>query len=257
LLLLRNQLFLTVVPYTTTPFTRDSLISKMSRMNRTLLILFAGLAVLANYVSAQETSESDYLDFPKIDNDESNRFFIVTTNATEVGIGLNRFLLSVGGILALLAILALVLFYYEGASANDSYGYSGYSDYNSGYARKSSYDPYAIDWDKFSIVDWLSIGEEAYRKFDPSDLNCQKRLICEIHQNTSKFGAAASKMVDFFSYLHYAEVLRLPEQFRTLVQEYMDAAERGRTMKKECGEVYDMCDFSVKNMVDKYNHNEI
>jgi len=220
-------------------------------MNRTLLIVVAGIAFLATKASA----ESSDLTFEEYD--EKERFFIITDNTTEIAIGLNAFLLGLGGILALAAILALVLFYAEGAP-NDSYGYSGYSDdYTSGYARKSSYDPYSIDWEKFSILDWLSIGEEAYRKFDPSDLNCQKRLICEVHQNTEKFGSAATKMVDLFSYLQYAEVLRLPEQFKSLVEEYMDAAERGRTLKKDCGEVFDSCDFSVKTMVDKYSQNEI
>lgn len=61
-----------------------------------------------------------------------------------------------------------------------------------------SFDPYAIDWEKFSIIDWIAIGEEAWRKFDPADLECQKRLICEIHQNTSRFGAPAARLVDLF-----------------------------------------------------------
>jgi len=233
-----------------------------------MLLPLTGLLVLSSLANAYNFNNDIY------DNDLSMRqgdynpdgtprIFLNLTETSYITLNTSLLLFS-AGILLWSVAAGLALYYLLTLHTAESGGYdnTGY-DYGStggGYGGRKfhgSYDPYAIDWDKFSIVDWLSIGEEAYRKFDPSDLNCQKRLICEIHQNTSKFGAAASKMVDFFSYLHYAEVLRLPEQFRTLVQEYMDAAERGRTMKKECGEVYDMCDFSVKNMVDKYNHNEI
>lgn len=60
-----------------------------------------------------------------------------------------------------------------------------------------------------------------------------------------------------YSYLQYAEVLSLPDEFKALVEEYLDAADRGRSLQKECGEVYNSCQFSVKKMVDKYSHNEI
>ncbi|XP_071546809.1 uncharacterized protein [Panulirus ornatus] len=143
-----------------------------------------------------------------------------------------------------------------GYGSGSSYGNSGggYSSYSS-YRR--SFDPYGIDWEKFSILDWIAIGEEAWRKFDPSDLECQKRLICEVHQNTSRFGTPAARLVDIFSYLQYAEVLSLPDEIKALIEEYNDAADRGRSLQKDCGEVYTTCDFSVKKIMDKYSHNEI
>jgi len=226
-------------------------------MNRTLISL-VGAAILIACASAQdEYSKSSNLlsDFDS-EADGDSRLFLSTTNTTSVTIGYNSFVLGIVGTLALLSLLALALFYAAGAE-DQSYGESGYADYSSGYSRKSSFDPYAIDWEKFNIIDWISIGEEAWRKFNPSDLDCQKRLICEVHQNTTKFGAAAARMVDLFSYLQYAEVLSLPDEFKALVEEYLDAADRGRSLQKDCGELYDSCDFSVKKMVDKYNHNEI
>ncbi|XP_045615294.1 uncharacterized protein [Procambarus clarkii] len=140
---------------------------------------------------------------------------------------------------------------YGGSGYGGSGGYSSYSSY------RRSFDPYAIDWEKFSILDWIAIGEEAWRKFDPADLECQKRLICELHQNTSRFGTPAARLVDLFSYLQYAEVLSLPDEFKALIEEYNDAADRGRSLQKDCGEVYTTCDFSVKKIVDKYSHNEV
>ncbi|KAK3849158.1 hypothetical protein Pcinc_044071 [Petrolisthes cinctipes] len=144
---------------------------------------------------------------------------------------------------------------YGSGGGNGGYGNSGgYSTYSS-YRR--SFDPYAIDWEKFSILDWIAIGEEAWRKFDPADLECQKRLICEIHQNTQRFGYPAARLVDLFSYLQYAEILSLPDEFKALIEEYNDAADRGRSLQKDCGEVYTTCDFSVKKIMDKYSLNEV
>lgn len=202
--------------------------------------------------------------------DEEGRLLFPIVIGSTTGLNLNITTLAAiaallsSALLTLLGLTALgfLLFSLLSGGHGDS-GYSGSGGYGGGggYSTYSSYrrsfDPYAIDWEKFSILDWISIGEEAWRKFDPADLDCQKRLICEIHQNTSRFGVAASKMVDLFSYLQYAEVLSLPDEFKALVEEYLDAADRGRSIQKDCGEVYNSCEFSVKSMVDKYSHNEI
>jgi len=236
-------------------------------MNRTLL-QFAGLLLLSSCTLANEYYPNADLDLQgnlkESSSIDDGRLLLIFSNTSATGsfITFNTtLLLFSAGILLWRIAGGLVLYYLLTSPAYDSgSGYSGYDDYgSSGYGRKNrgSFDPYAIDWEKFSILDWISIGEEAYRKFNPSDLDCQKRLICEVHQNTSKFGAAASKMVDLFSYLQYAEVLTLPDEIKALVEEYLDAADRGRSLQKECGEVYSSCEFSVKNMVDKFTHNEI
>lgn len=59
------------------------------------------------------------------------------------------------------------------------------------------------------------------------------------------------------SYLQYAEVLSLPDEIKALIEDYNDAADRGRSLQKECGEIYQTCDFSVKKIMDKYSHNEV
>ncbi|XP_042855901.1 uncharacterized protein LOC122242637 isoform X5 [Penaeus japonicus] len=225
-------------------------------MNRTLVVLalVAGLATLTMGFSPETLNE-----YPVADDNPEGRFFI-STNATSVTVGYASFILGITSLLVLGAVLALAYFYATGEDSG-SYGYSGYSgssdsSYGS-HGRKASFDPYAIDWEKFSILDWIAIGEEAWRKFDPADLECQKRLICEIHQNTSRFGSPAARLVDVFSYLQYAEVLSLPDEIKALIEDYNDAADRGRSLQKECGEIYQTCDFSVKKIMDKYSHNEV
>jgi len=146
---------------------------------------------------------------------------------------------------------------YSGSGGSGGGGYSGGggSSYSSDYKR--SFDPYSIDWEKFSILDWISIGQETWEKFNPADADCQLRLICEVHQNTGKFGHAAQKMVDVFSYLQFIEVLSLPDEIKALVEEWLNAADRGRNGQKDCGEIFQTCDYSVNKIVDKFSHNEI
>ncbi|XP_050693181.1 uncharacterized protein LOC126983955 isoform X4 [Eriocheir sinensis] len=224
-------------------------------MNRTLVVLalVAGLATCAKGFSPEALDE-----YPVVaDDDPESRLFLVTSNTTTVTVGYASFILGVTSIIVLGALICLAYFYVTGDDLN-KYDYSGSgSGYSGTYARKASFDPYAIDWEKFSIIDWIAIGEEAWRKFDPADLECQKRLICEIHQNTSRFGVPAARLVDLFSYLQYAEVLSLPDEIKALIEEYNDAADRGRSIQKDCGDVYTTCDFSVKQIMEKYSHNEI
>lgn len=34
-----------------------------------------------------------------------------------------------------------------------------------------------------SVLDWIAMAEEVYRNFDATSMDCQKRLVCELHQN--------------------------------------------------------------------------
>jgi len=202
--------------------------------------------------------------------DDEGRLLVIPigTGTTTNGLSLNLTTLAgiasllASGLITLLGLGALGFLLYSlfaggggsGYSGSGGSGYGGGSSYSS-YRR--SFDPYSIDWEKFSILDWIAIGQEAWEKFDPADADCQLRLICEVHQNTSKFGLAAQKMVDVFSYLQFLEVLSLPDEVKVLVEEWLNAADMGRNNRKECGEIFQTCDFSVNKMVDKYTHNEI
>ena len=49
------------------------------------------------------------------------------------------------------------------------------------------------------------------------------------------------------------ELLNLPSEMRMLLDEYMDAANKGRTSQKTCEELFSGCQFSIKNLITKYN----
>ena len=40
--------------------------------------------------------------------------------------------------------------------------------------------------------------EEMWRKFDVKEMACQKRVLCELHQNEAALGPAATKIVNMF-----------------------------------------------------------
>jgi len=182
-----------------------------------------------------------------------------TGSTTSVTIG-NAGYIALGAalLIPLIAGLALLFYLFRG---DDSSGYSSYGNTGgySSYARSSGqkFNPYGMNWENLSILDWISMGQEAWDKFDPANLDCQKRLICEIHQNKAKLGPPAQTMVDIFGYLHYAEILSLPDELKMILEEYMEASEKGRTMQKDCQQLYMTCDFSMSGIINKFSTNEI
>ena len=60
-------------------------------------------------------------------------------------------------------------------SNNDAYGYQG-----------------------MNIIQWISMLQDLYEKFDYNDLDCQKRLICEVMREPEYFGSMAKKFKNGF-----------------------------------------------------------
>ena len=55
-----------------------------------------------------------------------------------------------------------------------------------------------MDWDSMNILNYISIISDLWEKLDIKDVACQKRLLCELHQNESALGPAASRIVNVF-----------------------------------------------------------
>ncbi|XP_043194806.1 uncharacterized protein LOC122366521 isoform X3 [Amphibalanus amphitrite] len=194
------------------------------------------------------------LDPYEVEDPSDARFLFNTSN---LSVSLNSVyagLLAILGGLALLAGLAYLLYLLSGDTDT---GYSSLSSYgsggSSGYSARSASDPYSAVFDKLSILDWIAMMEEVYRNFDATKMECQQRIVCELHQNENTWGTTARKMNDAFSYLQYLELLNLPSEMRMLLDEYMDAANKGRTSQKTCEEMFSGCQFSIKNLITKYN----
>merc|ERR1712156_1219183 len=86
--------------------------------------------------------------------------------------------------------------------------------------------------DGLNIVSWISMLQDVYEKFDYNDLDCQKRLICEVMKEPGFYGAVAQKFKTGFRYAKYLEILDLPDDMRELLDEYMDANSRADQQKR-------------------------
>lgn len=107
--------------------------------------------------------------------------------------------------------------------------------------------------------------EDMWRKLDVKDPNCQKKILCELHQNERALGPAASRIVNVFgyasktfktcvnidsmkihSYARYLSFLNIPDALKNMIEDYQDAADRGRSLNGgECRDYFDSCEFSL------------
>merc|ERR1712218_579141 len=180
------------------------------------IVLFAATAY------AQEEYE--------LDQSEA-RFLYFNTSSTATS-------LTLLGALILLGVIGYLV-YVGGLLGTSSYNrndYYGQVDYQQGaydYSQQAQYrsanDGY--DYNGLNIIQWISMLQDLYEKFDYNDLDCQKRLICEVMREPEYFGSMAKKFKNGFQYAKYLEVLSLPDDMRELLDEYLDANSRADQQK--------------------------
>merc|ERR1719369_792042 len=159
-------------------------------------------------------------------------------------LGVIFYLVYVGGLLAPVS-----------GNAYNRYG-QDYGQYyqNGQYQARSASDGY--DFNAMNVIQWISMLQEVYEKFDYNDLECQKRLICEVLKEEEYFGNVSKKMKSGFQLARYLEVLNMPDDFRELLDEYLDASERS-VGQKECEEFF-QCPYSLKDSVKRdFNGNAL
>merc|ERR1712088_359904 len=120
------------------------------------------------------------------------------------------------------------------------------------YGEKTNYNYYSKrsapeGMNVMNVIQWISMLQEVYEKFDYNDLECQKKLICEVMREPEYFGNMSSKLKSGFQMARYLEVLNMPDDFRELLDEYMDASERSDG-QKACEEFF-QCPYSIKDSV--------
>ena len=49
------------------------------------------------------------------------------------------------------------------------------------------------DYNGFNIIRWISMLQDLYEKFDYKDLDCQKKLICEVMSEPEYYGKIAQR----------------------------------------------------------------
>jgi len=140
-------------------------------------------------------------------------------------------------------LVGLSFLFVETAGTSESaYGSYGSNQYAYGQYARSANNGFL---DGLNIVSWISMLQEVYEKFDYNDLDCQKRLICEVMKEPGFYGAVAQKFKTGFQYAKYLEILDLPDDMRELLDEYMDANSRA-DQQKSCEEFF-TCPYSIKD----------
>jgi len=149
------------------------------------------------------------------------------------------------------AILVLVIGYLAFANVSgSSSSYYNRNDYE-------NYDPYAEAQygqyrsaqngflDGLNILSLLSMAQDAYENFDYNDLDCQKRLVCEVMKEPEYYGSVATKFATGFEYAKYLELMNMPDDIRELLDEYLDANSRAKD-QKTCQDFF-TCPYSIKD----------
>jgi hypothetical protein len=183
-------------------------------------------------------------DFDLTEAEADPRLFFV--NFTSSLVTVNTTLLAYGLIfLAILGAAAVALYYlYLESQSSSSYGSYGSNAYSQSYNYARSNDDGYDLYNGLNIIQWISMLQDIYEKFDYNDLDCQKRLICEVMKEPEYYGNMAQKFKSGFQYAKYLEVLSLPDDMRELLDEYLDANNRA-DQQRACEEFF-QCPYSIK-----------
>merc|ERR1712088_699650 len=147
------------------------------------------------------------------------------------------------------------LYLNSSSTATSSYSRYGqdYNQYYQGYQGQARSSNQGWGFNAMNVLQWISMLQEVYEKFDYNDVECQKRLICEVLKEEEYFGDVSRNLKSGFQLAKYLEVMNLPDEFRELLDEYMDASERSLG-QKQCEEFF-TCPYSLKDSV-KRNFSE-
>merc|ERR1712127_913145 len=209
------------------------------RRARRMTPLYA-LALVMGVAAASPDTLDDQADL--MENEARFLYFNSSSTATSLTLlgavillGVIFYLVYVGGLLAPVGGA-------QYSRYGQDYGQQGY-----GYQNQARSAPEGMN--VMNVIQWISMLQEVYEKFDYNDLECQKKVICEVMRAPEAFGQVSQKMKSGFQLARYLEVLNMPDDFRELLDEYLDASERSEG-QKECAEFF-QCPYSLKDSVKK------
>jgi len=197
--------------------------------------------LLALFVGATMAAPSDF-DSTEVLDESQGRFLYFNSSSTATSLTLLGALILLGVIFYLVYVGGLLA-----PASGSSYQRYG-QDYGQGnYQYQARSGDLGYDFNAVNILQWISMLQEVYEKFDYNDVDCQKLLICEVLRDEDSFGDVSKRLQNGFELAKYLEVLNMPDEFRELLDEYMDASERSLG-QKECTEFF-QCPYSLKDSV--------
>lgn len=197
--------------------------------------------LLALFVGATMAAPSDFESTEVVDESQG-RFLYFNSSSTATSLTLLGALILLGVIFYLVYVGGLLA-----PASGSSYQRYG-QDYGQGnYQYQARSGDLGYDFNAVNILQWITMLQEVYEKFDYNDVDCQKLLICEVLRDEDSFGDVSKRLQNGFELAKYLEVLNMPDEFRELLDEYMDASERSLG-QKECTEFF-QCPYSLKDSV--------
>jgi len=207
------------------------------------LTTILGLLVFLTCSLICPAKANGYDQYTEMADSSEARFIYLNSTSTATS-------LTLLGALILLGVIGYLI-YAGGFLSTAGAGNRNDYDYNQGYNNQQYYQARSadsgFDFNNLNIIQWISMMQEIYEKFEYNDIECQKRLICEVMQSPEYFGEASMKVRTGFEYAKYLEFLNLPDDFREVLDEYVDASERA-IGTKTCQEYFD-CPYSLKDSV--------
>merc|ERR1712117_639577 len=151
----------------TSDYNQDRMISKYF----VLALLFLGAA---------HAAPSEYEENVELMENEA-RFLYLNSSSTATSLTLLGALILLGVIFYLVYVGGLL------APASGS-GYQRYGqDYQGNYQYQARSGDLGYDFNAVNILQWISMLQEVYEKFDYNDVDCQKLLICEVLRDEDSF----------------------------------------------------------------------
>merc|ERR1712141_453304 len=126
--------------------------------------------------------------------DNEARFLYLNSSSTATS-------LTLLGALILLGVI-FYLVYAGGLLSPAASSYSNYSRFGQDYGQyyqnyngqaRSSNEGWGFN--AMNVLQWISMLQEVYEKFDYNDVECQKRLICEVLKEEDYFGCLQEPQV--------------------------------------------------------------
>merc|ERR1711956_29599 len=110
-----------------------------------------------------------------------------------------------------------------------------------------------VDRNSFSDAILLVIRYETSSEV-MSDVDCTKKAICEIYQNSQELGTLGKRAMHGLDMMESLSYMSLPDEFFNILDEFMDAQNEGRTRKVQCQDLYPTCPKSLTELSRMYNH---
>merc|ERR1712083_1260196 len=161
---------------------------------------------------------AEYEDAALMDQGEG-RFLYLNSSSTATSLTLLGALILLGVIFYLVYVGGLLS---PAASSYSRFG-QDYNQYYQGYQGQARSSSQGWGFDAMNVLQWISMLEEEY------------------------FGDVSRNLKSGFELAKYLEVMNLPDEFRELLDEYMDASERSLG-QKQCEEFF-QCPYSLKDAV--------